>query len=83
MCCYYQVEEFSLQSTDITLNLGSVLTSYWRRSSRGCECQLPHELDSGNWRLLIHPSPWNVCSAHDSHSGSHFQGRSLERAVYR
>lgn len=48
MCCYYQVEEFSLQSTDITLNVGSVLTSYWRRSSRGCECQLPHELDSGN-----------------------------------
>ena len=27
------------------------------------------------------PWPWNVCSAHHSHSGSHFQGHSLEGAM--
>lgn len=27
------------------------------------------------------PCPWDVCSAHGSHSGSHFQGYSLERAM--
>lgn len=33
----------------------------WRRSSRGPDGQLSHDLDQGNWRLLSHrPCPWNV-----------------------
>lgn len=41
--------------------------------------QLPCKLDPGSQRLLTLSRPWNVFSAHRSHSGSHLQGHSLER----
>ena len=46
-------------------------------SSRGCDHWLTCELDLGS--VAYHPIPylWNVCSAHCSHSGSHFQGHRL------
>ena len=38
------------------------------------------------WTLAIgdflpYPCPWNVCPAYCSHSGSHFQGHNLDRAI--
>lgn len=52
-----------------------------RRSLKEHDHQLTHKLDPGNWRLLFHSCPWNVCSAHYPHSGSSFQGWSTEGAV--
>lgn len=39
-----------------------------------------------NWTWAIRgssppPCPFNVCTAHHSHRGSHFQGHSLDRAM--
>lgn len=60
--------------------INRVLPISWRRSSRRHDLQFTCELDPGNLRLLPTPSSWDVGSVHSSHSGSHFQGGSLEGA---
>lgn len=52
-----------------------------RRLSRAHGCHLTPELSPGNRRPSLTLCPWNVHRAHCSHSGSHFQGRSLERVL--
>ena len=53
----------------------------WRRSWRECDWQLTCKLALENLRLLNpYPWTWSVPSVHPSHSWSHFQGHSLEKA---
>lgn len=53
----------------------------WRKASRGWDFWLSCKQDPDNQRLLPLLHPWNVPSTRCSHSGSHLQGRSLERAM--
>jgi len=54
----------------------------WRRSSRGHDCRLTHRLPPGNQRLLTSPR-FLECTFYPLFpNGSHFQGRSLETAMW-
>lgn len=88
----YELRGFPYLYTDCTLILTLCVlgagwaTAYfcWRRSSRGCDHQLTHKLDPGNWRLfsappIPPPRPWNVCSAHHSHARSCFKDIALRK----
>lgn len=56
---------------------------FWRRSLRGHDHLLTHELNPDGQRLLAPlPCPWNMYFARCSDSRSHFQGHSPERIIW-
>lgn len=59
-----------------------LLTSYWERSLKRCECRLTTELFPGDQRSHLLPCPWNGGFTRLSHSRRLLQGHNLEIVIW-
>ena len=65
------------QQKSMGLTVNSKPTNCWKRSSREHDPQLPRSWTCTTGGFSHPPFPWNVCSAHYSHSGNSFKDTAL------
>ena len=80
----FLLEQVNIQEHDISISekVREVEEVTWRRSPTGCHRRWPVSLAPAMGGSLPLPSPWNVGSAHRSHSGNRFKDAALRVICY-